>query len=47
LRQRQPGKVAYEKDYAWAGDVITKHCHGDDSDVKVLIGGILKGRLMA
>jgi hypothetical protein len=42
LRPRQPWKAAYEKDYAWLGDVITKHYHGDDSDVKVLIGGILK-----
>ena len=42
LRERQPWKAAYEKDYAWLGDVITKHYHGDDSDVKVLIGGILK-----
>ena len=23
--QRQPWKAAYEKDYAWLGDVITKH----------------------
>ncbi len=42
LRERQPWKAAYEKDYHWLGDVITKHYKGDDSDVKVLIGGILK-----
>ena len=42
LRDRQPWKAAYEKDYAWLGGVITKHYHGDDSEVKVLIGGILK-----
>lgn len=42
LRTRQPWKAAYEKDYAWLGAVITKHYHGDDSDVKVLVGGILK-----
>ena len=42
LRERQPWKAAYEKDYAWLGQVITKHYRGDDSDVKVLVGGILK-----
>ena len=26
--------------YAWLGNVITKHYHGDDSDVKILMGGI-------
>ncbi len=42
LRDRQPWKAAYAKDYAWLGNVITKHYHGDDSDVKVLLGGILQ-----
>ena len=42
LRARQPWQAAYGKDYAWLGDAITKHYHGDDSDVKVLIGGILQ-----
>ena len=42
LRDRQPWKAAYDKDYAWLGGVITKHYHGDDSDVKVLMGGILQ-----
>jgi FMN phosphatase YigB (HAD superfamily) len=42
LRDRQPWKAAHDKDYRWLGDVITKHYHGDDSDVKVLIGGILQ-----
>jgi phosphoserine phosphatase len=42
LRDRQPWKAAYDKDYAWLGDVITKHYHGDDGDVKVLMGGILR-----
>jgi haloacid dehalogenase-like hydrolase len=41
LRGRQPWKAAHEKDHSWLGDVITKHYQGDDSDVKVLIGGIL------
>src|ERR1700729_3741994 len=42
LRDRQPWKAAHERDYAWLGDVITKHYHGDDNDVKVLMGGILR-----
>ncbi len=41
LRDRQPWKAAYEKDYAWLGAVIDKHYAGDDSDVKVLLGGML------
>ena len=35
LREKQPWKAAYEKDYAWLGGVIEKHYAGDDSDVKV------------
>ncbi len=42
LRDRQPWKAACERDFAWLGAVITKHYHGDDSDVKVLMGGILR-----
>jgi phosphoserine phosphatase len=42
LRTRQPWQAAWEKDYAWLGNVITKHYHGDDSDVKVLLGGIMQ-----
>ena len=41
LRSRQPWKAAHSKDYGWLSDVITKHYAGDDSDVKVLMGGIL------
>ena len=42
LADQQPWKAAKDKDYAWVGTVVDKHYHGDDSDVKVLIGGILK-----
>jgi phosphoserine phosphatase len=42
LRDRQPWKAAHAKDYQWLGDVITKHYHGNDTDVKVLMGGILQ-----
>jgi phosphoserine phosphatase len=41
LRDRQPWKAAHEKDYAWLGGVIDKHYAGDDSDVKVLLAGML------
>jgi phosphoserine phosphatase len=42
LREKQPWKAAYEKDYAWLGGVIEKHYAGDDTDVKVLLGGMLQ-----
>jgi phosphoglycolate phosphatase-like HAD superfamily hydrolase len=42
LREKQPWKAAHERDYAWLGAVITKHYHGDDSDVKVLMGGMIQ-----
>ena len=42
LRERQPWKAAYERDYAWLGSAITRHYHGDDSDVRLLIGAILQ-----
>jgi hypothetical protein len=42
LREKQPWKAASEQDYHWLGDVITKHYHGDDTDVKVLMAGILR-----
>ena len=42
LRDQQPWKAAYEKDYAWLSNVITKHYAGDDSDLKLMAGGLLK-----
>jgi len=42
LREKQPWKAAREKDFHWLGEVITKHYHGDDTDVKVLMAGILQ-----
>jgi phosphoserine phosphatase len=42
LRDKQPWKAAAEKDYAWLGGVIERHYQGDDADVKVLMGGILR-----
>ncbi len=42
LREKQPWKAAAEKDYKWFGEVITRHYQGDDTDVKVLLGGVLR-----
>ena len=42
LRERQPWKAAYDRDYAWLGEVITKHYAGDDSELKVVLAGVLQ-----
>src|ERR1700729_1603798 len=42
LRDTQPWKAAYEQDYAWLTGVISKHYHGDDAELKVLMGGMLR-----
>jgi phosphoserine phosphatase len=42
LRTRQPWQAAYTRDYGWLGGVITKHYHGDDSDLPVLAAGVLQ-----
>jgi phosphoserine phosphatase len=42
LRQQQPWQAAYEQDNAWFGDTVTKHYNGDDSGMKVLMGGVVK-----
>jgi len=42
LAGRQPWKAAQERDHAWLGDVVTRHYRGDDSQLKVLMGGILQ-----
>jgi phosphoserine phosphatase len=41
LRGRQPWKAAYERDYGWLGTVMAEHYAGDETNVKVLAGGIL------
>ncbi len=41
LRDQQPWKAAVERDYAWLGGVINKHYAGDDSDLPVVIQGLL------
>jgi phosphoglycolate phosphatase-like HAD superfamily hydrolase len=42
LRDRQPWKAAYERDHAWLQQVVTEHYRGDDTNVRVLLGGILR-----
>jgi phosphoserine phosphatase len=42
LRGRQPWKAAHERDHEWLGGVMIRHYRGDDSDVKILIAGILQ-----
>ena len=41
LAATQPYKAAAEGDLVWFGDAVTKHYQGDDSDLKVLAGGVL------
>jgi phosphoserine phosphatase len=41
LRERQPWKAAYERDYAWLARVMDEHYAGDDTNVRVLAGGVL------
>jgi phosphoglycolate phosphatase-like HAD superfamily hydrolase len=42
LRDKQPWQAAHERDYHWLGDAITKHYAGDDSDVGVLMSGLVQ-----
>jgi phosphoglycolate phosphatase-like HAD superfamily hydrolase len=41
LRERQPWKAAYERDYGWLGALMTEHYAGDDTNVRTLAAGIL------
>ena len=41
LRERQPWRAAYHKDYGWLGGAITRYYQGDDSDVQLVLGAIL------
>jgi len=42
LRTRQPWRAACEADHGWLGGAIERHYAGDDSDVKLLLGGIVQ-----
>jgi phosphoserine phosphatase len=41
LRERQPWKAAYERDYGWLGSLMDEHYAGNDTNVRTLAGGIL------
>ena len=40
LRTRQPYKAAYERDFGWLGAAMDKHYHGDNDDLKLIMGGV-------
>jgi phosphoglycolate phosphatase-like HAD superfamily hydrolase len=41
LRDKQPYRAAADNDLSWFDDAVTRHYNGDDSEIKVLAGGIL------
>ena len=41
LRDKQPWKAVWEKDYKWLSGAITKYYRGDDSDLKMMMAGLL------
>jgi phosphoserine phosphatase len=41
LRERQPWKAAYERDYGWLSRVLAEHYAGDDTNVRTLLAGVL------
>src|SRR5829696_7059172 len=41
LRERQPWKAAYERDYGWFGTAVAEHYAGDDTNVRTLLAGVL------
>jgi phosphoserine phosphatase len=41
LRERQPWKAAYERDYGWLSALMTEHYAGNDTNVMTLAAGIL------
>src|SRR3954469_769248 len=41
LRERQPWKAAYERDYEWLATVLAEHYAGNDANVATLVGGVL------
>ena len=38
LREQQPWKASYEHDFGWLGQAMVKHYHGDDGDLRLLLG---------
>ena len=42
LREQQPWKACYEKDFQWLGAAMIKHYHGDDGDMMLLMDAVPK-----
>ena len=42
LQQQQPWKAAYEGDLHWMGAAMVKHYHGDDEDIRALMGAVTR-----
>ncbi len=42
LREQQPWKACYERDFAWLGAAMVKHYHGDDADMMLLMNAVPK-----
>jgi phosphoserine phosphatase len=40
LANRQPYRAAVDRDYHWLGEAMTKHYHGDDADLGLLMGAV-------
>ena len=40
VREKQPWKAAYERDYAWLGQVMVEHYAGDDTNARTLLKGV-------
>jgi len=40
LAGRQPYQAASERDYRWLGEAMVRHYHGDDADLRLLMGGV-------
>ena len=42
LRDQQPYKAAYERNYGWLNEAMVQHYHGDDSGLKLLLVAVPK-----
>jgi phosphoserine phosphatase len=42
LREQQPFKASYERDFGWLGEAMVKHYHGDDGDLHLLMAALPK-----
>jgi phosphoserine phosphatase len=40
LQDQQPYQAAYQNDLRWMGAAMVRHYHGDDSDLKLLMGAV-------